>query len=207
MYALLLSLSISMDSIGVGLSYGVRKIKLGAVALAIILAISVGVIVLSWLLGTAISSVVSSLATRVFSCALLVVIGSVYLVNALLDRAFMDAEGEVVLGNFRIKSLRLIVNIIREPSSGDMDNSGTIDCREAAYIGTALAADALSIGFAAASFGIGLLPLAVCTAVMNFCFLKLGELLGTKTSRRFSENTLKIASGVIIIALGVLKLI
>ncbi|WHH57708.1 sporulation membrane protein YtaF [Petroclostridium sp. X23] len=207
MTALLLALSLSLDSFGIGISYGIKKIKVAKTALLIITMMSLGALSCSWLLGQAILSIVSIHTTKILSALLLMSLGIFVFIQAFFDALFPASEEEKLIKKIKIKPLSIVVNIIREPSSSDIDHSGVIDIREAVYIGAALSIDSISVGIAAAAFQINLASIVIFTAVLNIILLKIGELIGKKFGNLVSQDKLKFASGTIIFILGILKLI
>lgn len=205
--ALLLALSISMDSFGIGISYGIKKIKLTKVSLLIIFLMSIGSLLVTWLTGQFIVSVISIYTAKIVCSLLLIILGIFIFTHALFDYFYPMQEEERLVKKLRIKSLQIIVNIIREPSSSDMDHSGFIDVKEALYIGAALSIDTLSVGLAGVIYGLNLMPFALYTVIMNITFLKTGEFIGKHTAKQILEDKLKFLSGTIIIVMGILKLL
>ncbi len=207
MEALLLALSISLDSFGIGISYGIKKIKLTKISLLIIILMSLVSLVMTWLIGQFIISIISIYAAKIVSSLLLVILGVFIFTHALFDHFYPMQKEARLIKNLRIKSLQIVVNIIREPSTSDMDHSGFIDVREALYIGTALSIDTLSVGLAAVIYGLNFIPFALYAAIMNIAFLKSGEFIGKRTAKQICRDKLKYISGIIIIAMGIIKLL
>ncbi len=206
MTLLLLALSISLDSFGIGVSYGIKKIKVGVVPLLIISSISLATLLFSWTAGQLFLRMIPIKTAKLFSCSLLIGLGCGFFVQALLDSLYPAYE-ERIIKKIRIKSFRIVINIIREPSTSDMDCSGCINIKEALYIGVALSIDALSIGVAAAVYGVPIIYFLAIAFLLNIFLLKFGEFSGKKFGQLISEKYLKFVSGTIIILMGVLKLV
>ena len=205
--AVLLAISISLDSLAIGISYGMKNIRVSTGALLIIAMTSVAALLLSWAGGAALVSVVSSDIAKMASSVLLICLGLFFFLQAALDCAYPDTGGRRIIKKIRLKPFNLIINIIREPASGDQDRSGVIDCTEAWYIGAAMSVDAISVGMAAAAYEMNILLLACLTGMMTALFIKSGEFLGSKASGLASKGRLKFVSGAIILCMGIVRLI
>lgn len=80
---LLLAFALSLDSFGVGATYGLRKLKIPLLSIAIISACSGLVIGISMQLGALLSHVLSPVYTTVFGAVILIVIGCYSLIQNL----------------------------------------------------------------------------------------------------------------------------
>ncbi|TCT16262.1 putative sporulation protein YtaF [Natranaerovirga pectinivora] len=203
---ILFALSVSLDSLAVGISYGIKKIKISLYSLIVILLLSSLSLSLSWFVGGVILSVISINTVKIFSSLLLIVLGLIYLIQAIVDLNFPSNQERVPIKQFRIKFLNLVIDVIRESAASDIDNSGTIEIKEAFYIGTALAIDSLAIGFALATVEVNFLIFLLFANIINFSLLKIGQWFGKVTSFFISEEKLKIVSSSIIILLGIIRL-
>lgn len=134
MYLFLLALSLNLDSLSIGVSYGLKKIKMSFPALFTIVFMSISSIGLSWYLGSIIFLYISSYFAKFISSILLITFGVTLFIQAKANIHYQDFKEEVTIKRLKIKSLNIIIDIIREPSSGDIDNSGQIDIKEAIYI-------------------------------------------------------------------------
>lgn len=207
MYLFLLALSLNLDSLSIGVSYGLKKIKIPFSALFIIVFMSVSSIGLSWYLGSIIFLYISSYFAKFISSILLITFGVTLFIQAKTNIHYQDYKEEVTIKRLKIKSLNIIIDIIRESSSGDIDNSGQIDIKEAIYIGIALSLDALTIGLSLAAYRINIFSFMIISGALNLTFITIGQLIGQYLGKITSENNLKLVSGFIIIILGLTKLV
>jgi len=106
-----------------------------------------------------------------------------------------------------LRSLGIVIEILRTPSSADMDRSGTISPGEAALLGTALSLDAFGAGIGAAF--IGMSPWFTSGVIAIFCaiFLRLGIGVGTAAAGISWVRRLTLLPGFILIALGLAKIL
>jgi putative sporulation protein YtaF len=206
MYAFLLALSLNIDSLSIGVNYGLRKIKISIPAIITIVFISIMALTLSYSVGHVIFSFISIFASRMISSLLLISLGFVLFIQAMVNIHYPVESEAFIIKKIRIKPLNIIVNIVREPSTADIDRSGVIDLREAVYIGLALSIDAFTVGLSLAAYQINLLWFLLLTAAINSLFLISGELIGKFVGKFISESKLKLAASITIILLGITKL-
>jgi putative sporulation protein YtaF len=117
-----------------------------------------------------------------------------------------SSSEEKVLWKLEIKSLGVVIHILKKPTVADFDHSGSITGIEAVMLGLALSLDAFGAGIGAALLGYSPIYLAVIVAVMSSCFLSMGikcgkVFAGFKWMRAFS-----FIPGVLLIMLGIWRL-
>lgn len=207
MYLFLLALSLNLDSLSIGVSYGLKKVEIPFPALFTIVLMSISSIGLSWYLGSVIFSFISLYFAKIICSVLLITFGVTLFIQAKANIYYQDYKEEVTIKRLKIKSLNIIIDIIREPLSGDIDNSGQIDIKEAIYIGATLSLDALTIGLSLAAYEINIFSFIITSGILNITFIVIGQLIGRYLGKLASENKLKLMSSAIIIILGLTKLV
>lgn len=113
---------------------------------------------------------------------------------------------EKTIVNFEIKSLGLVVNILRKPMTADFDQSGTITGIEAFMLGLALSLDAFGAGIGAVMLGFSPLTLAVTVAVMSSLFVFLGMKMGSVFSKSSLIQKFSFIPGILLIFIGIWKM-
>ena len=126
MAVLLYILSVNLESIGVGLSYGLRKIHISHAASLICAAISARFFGIALFIGAYLSDILSPRLGRVLGSVLLFLLGCWIILSSLCD---IKAEKR-----FSIRPLGITISIMRDPSLCDFDNSSKIDTREAIFL-------------------------------------------------------------------------
>ncbi|MGZ0040490.1 MntP/YtaF family protein [Paenibacillus ottowii] len=99
---LLLAFALSLDSFGVGVTYGLRKMKIPLLSIAIISVCSGLVIGISMQLGELLSRVLSPVYTTVFGAVILICIGCYSLIQALYRKEDLTEEAAEFPGNLRL---------------------------------------------------------------------------------------------------------
>ncbi len=199
---LALAFAVSLDSFGVGLTYGMRKMKLPFKSLIFIASCSALVILIAMAVGTVISQWLSpDIAGMVGGC-ILILIGIYALIQVFRTDSSPSKVKEPVILNFEIKMLGVVVRILRQPMSADLDDSGTISGREAVLLGLALSLDAFGAGLGAALLGISPLFLALSVTFMSGFFLTVGMGIGRKFSASAFMQRFSFIPGLLLIILG-----
>lgn len=205
---LLLALAVSLDSFGVGLTYGLRKMKLPIKSLIFIAICSAASILIAMVFGKIITKYLPPSIAGSLGGIILIVIGTwaLYQMFRPAKSDQQDSEKKEVILNFEIEMFGLVIRILRKPMEADFDNSGTITGKEAFLLGIALSLDAFGAGIGAALIGYSPIFMAVSVATMSALFVT----LGMKSGFRFSDSTLmkkfSFIPGLLLIVLGIWNL-
>jgi len=216
---LLLAFAVSLDGFGVGMTYGVRKIKIPVTSVAIISICSGLIILLSMLVGVAMAQWIPPQGASALGAFILIGIGLWALIQ------FIRGGGEEQVGSasgaetgtedqavgtpvlkLELKIFGFIIQILRTPSAADLDRSGTISAGEAFFLGAALSLDAFGAGIGAALVGFPPLLTAILIAASSGLFLWSGTKVGFWASRWPWVKQLSMLPGIILIAMGIFKL-
>lgn len=207
---LVLALSVSIDSFGIGITYGIRNTKIFRTAKVILFAISILVTSLSINLGACLSNVFSESFTKWIGSCFLILMGLWIIYQALNTK---KDKGEETLNNtssptiykFMIRFLGITIQIIRNPISSDLDHSKGIDWKESIYLGICLSIDSLCIGICSSMIGYSSFLFPVLVASFQLVFLSVGRILGNKifAISNIPENIWSTLSGVLLICIGV----
>ncbi len=110
------------------------------------------------------------------------------------------------MAQIRIKTLGLVIRVLREPHQADLDKSGTISTREALLLGAALAMDALGAGFAVSMLGFGVISTALMVGVGHLLLTYSGLYTGRSLGNTAWGSHLAALPGCILITMGLFKL-
>ncbi|MCE4051204.1 MULTISPECIES: sporulation membrane protein YtaF [Bacillaceae] len=204
---ILLALAVSIDNFSVGFTYGLRKMKIPFKSIFIIACCSGFTLLLSMLLGHVIAQVFSSDFAEQIGGGILIILG----IWILYQFFRPDKEREIItteknLVNFEIKSLGIVINILRKPMSADFDNSGTITGVEAIVLGFALSLDAFGAGIGASMLGFSPFFLTLAVIIMSTSFVSLGMFGGRMLSKKSYMEKFSFIPGIILIIIGIFKL-
>ncbi|TVX98050.1 sporulation membrane protein YtaF [Cohnella terricola] len=222
---LLLAFAVSLDGFGVGITYGVRKIKIPVSSVMIISACSGFIILMSMMVGVAMSRWIPPQGASAVGAFILIGIGSTALLQFIrggergerpqrsvhedsgAESGTMDSASDAPVLKMELKIFGFIIQILRTPSAADMDRSGTISPKEAFLLGTALSLDAFGAGIGAALVGFPPFTTAILIAGSSGLFLWTGTKFGLWASRWRWVKQLTMLPGIILIAMGLFKLL
>ena len=205
---IILALSVSIDSFGIGITYGIKNTKIANLSKLILFVISLIVSIISINFGKVISKIFSIFFANFLGCSILVAMGIVFIFQSLnKDKTVHKTFSQKKKYNFFIKWLGITIQIIKDPISSDVDKSNTINSKEALYLGTALSLDALCIGIGGSMLNISSYLFPLLVALFQLLFISLGNFLGRelKNLSNINENLWSFISGILLILIGLLK--
>ena len=222
---LFLALAVSLDGFGVGVMYGLRKIRIPLLSIVIISLWSGIIIYSSMQIGVLMSGFLNpSLAKRI-GAVILIGIGVWALIQILQQKhaeheepsdsrdqaaaaiAAMEPfhKAKQVL-NIELKRFGLVIQILRTPSKADVDKSGNISASEATLLGIALSLDAFGAGIGAALIGFKPFLTAGVIAAASGIFIAMGLRIGFHYAQMSWLKRLSIIPGCVLILMGIMKL-
>ncbi|MTH52885.1 sporulation membrane protein YtaF [Bacillus mangrovi] len=204
---LVMAIAVSLDSFSVGFSYGLKKMKIPVKSLLIIALCSAFSLLAAMMLGHLLSSFIDPEWTKRLGGIILILIGLWVFYQFLKpSRDLSKEEREKTLFNLEIKSLGIVIHILRKPASADLDGSGHIAGIEALLLGAALSFDAFGAGFGAALLGFSPLAMSLSAAVMSSVFLLAGIQAGHLFAKWSWIEKFSCLPGLLLICIGIWKL-
>ncbi|WP_019122551.1 sporulation membrane protein YtaF [Brevibacillus massiliensis] len=195
------AISSSIDNLGVGISYGIRGIRIGLgsnllIAVICFLFSEAGILFGQWL-----SKVLPGIFPVLAGAFLLFVIGLRIILMAVPRKR--DAANETVTE----APAKGIKGILNNPEIADFDKSGEIGFGEAIVLGIALSANALTNGLGAGLLGLSPLAISLTAAVGSFVTVWAGVAIGRRAAAvRIGSFTLgqfgTLLSGVILLVIA-----
>lgn len=206
---LLLAFAVSLDSFSVGFTYGMRKMRIPFKSIFIIACCSAATLLVAMLVGDLMSRIFPMYVTERLGGFILVLIGAWVLYQFFRPAKEVveeEKELEKTLINFEIKTLGIVINILRKPMSADIDKSGTITGIEAFLLGVALSLDAFGAGIGAALLGYSPVIMSILVACMSSMFVSAGIKSGYLFSKFSWMDKFSCLPGIILIMIGLWKL-
>jgi len=216
---IIFALALNMDALGAGVAYGVRNIKLPLSSLLIISAMSVLAISISMAAGQLLLPFISPVFAERLGGTILLLIGVWILYQSFISNSGKHTTGDVIeeevstlegeqrtVLKIHIRSLGLVIQILKEPVRADLDRSGVISGREALLLGLALAMDAFAAGFAVSILGFSLLLTALVVGIGHFALTYLGLIIGRGMGTLSFGRHFSALPGCLLIALGLFNL-
>ncbi|SEC44568.1 sporulation membrane protein YtaF [Paenibacillus sp. GP183] len=205
---LALALSSSIDNFGVGISYGIRGIRVGLLSNLIISLIAFIFSETGILFGQYLTKIMPGVLSTLIGAIFLLVIGFRIILLTLPKKRVPIPDD---FNKPKSQSHSNITEYLTTPEKADIDNSGHIGSFEAIALGIAVSMNALTNGLGAGL--IGLSPFAISTSAAIFSFLAIwwGVALGRKVSTvRIGSLSMgqfsTVLSGVILLLIAIKSL-
>ncbi|WP_027410285.1 sporulation membrane protein YtaF [Anoxybacteroides tepidamans] len=211
----MLALAVSLDSLSVGVTYGLRKMKFPLSSIIVIALFSGGMLLTSMYVGTFLILWLPVSVERALAAGILIALGVWAIYNVLKKREdeLEDVTPEIAaatktvrIWRVHLKRFGIVIQILKRPSLADLDGSGSISMKEAMLIGFALSMDAFGAGLSASLLGYSPFVLALLVSIMNVVFIRFGLKAGYKFSQFKIMKKATMIPGVILICLGLLKM-
>lgn len=206
----ILALSVSIDSLGIGITYGLKNTTITNISKIILFIMSILITTFSIYFGKFLNNILPTYFTNYIGSFLLIFIGLWIVYQALNKEKKVNKKiSQVRSYEFIIKSLGITIQILRNPIYSDLDNSKKIDTKEALYLGLALSIDSISVGICSSAIGFSSIIFPFLVATFQLFFLSIGGFLGKKINNISSipENIWNVLSGILLICIGISKLI
>lgn len=211
----ILALSSSIDSLGIGITYGIKDTKISVLAKIVLFVISFSISVLSVWFGDIIKTLFSDFATKLIGNIILIGMGLFVCYQALrkndskLQPSDFIHDYDEKIYSFFIDFLGITIKIIKNPRYSDLDASNSIDGKEALFLGFALSLDCFCIGSCGSILGVNSFLFPLFISVFQLIFLSIGNLLGKKLHglSHLPDNVWSILSGILLIFIGALRFV
>lgn len=180
-----LAISSSIDSFGIGITYGIKNTKISKLSTFILILISLFTSFISVLLGGVLSNILPSNYINLFGGSFLFILGIFVIIKGFLDSNNIN-------NNYY-----------------DFNNSNLIDPKEAIFLGLALSVDSLGIGISSGLLNSGSFIFPILVTVFQFTFLNAGILFGKRIYFlcNISNFVWSCISGLLLILIGIIRLI
>ena len=192
-FSLLLAFSLSLDALGIGISYGLRRITFPT-ASKFLLALETFIMMEGFILaGRGLALILPSATGKTLAPCFLLLFGLWLCLQ----------------GIRKAKEPPSPLASVHQPSACDKDASQTLDPKEALLLGFILSLDSLGVGISAAASGMEISRLPLYCAIFQTCFLLLGASIGKRLhiSTKIKESLWTLLSGGILVFIAILRLI
>ena len=198
----LFSISANIDNFTVGLAYGIKNIKIKLLSNLIIAFISSIGTFISMYMGFLISKLILPKVANILGCTILIVIGTWFIADSFREK---DNHPKSKLN--KRNDIKTYEQLLDNPTIADADNSGSIDIKESITLAISLTLNNLGLGIGASITGISILFTTFFTFIVSILSISLGYFIGKSFLSKLLGKYAIIASGGIIIFLGVYELI
>lgn len=216
--AMLMAVALSLDGFGVGLAYGLRRIRIPMSSLIVIALCTVFAMGISMLFGSWVTLWLRFIPARLLGATILLTLGVFQLARAIGNRkreifpqavpamaVVVQKPGLEPVFRFQLSFLGLVIQVLKTPDIADVDGSGGISLRESFLLGSALSMDAFASGIGAAMAGMTLSVIGL-VALTQIMMLRLGQQMAGKIPESWTDKA-EYLPGAVLILVGLGKLI
>ncbi|MGC7872854.1 sporulation membrane protein YtaF [Desulfosporosinus sp. SYSU MS00001] len=204
--ALFVGLAANLDNFGVGISYGVQKIRIPFLSNFFIALLSGVITFIAVFTGHFLSHFIA--VANMLGAILIILIGIwVTIHKPTVEQALPAAVPVMKTYSISIKPLSTIVKITRNPSMADIDANGFISSREALALGLTLSFNCIATGIGAGLTGLSPLPLAISVCLFSLLTISSGYWAGWKTASDRLEGYSQFLAGAMLILIGIYELL
>lgn len=207
-YLLFFIFAVSLDSFAVGMALGLGKIKLNPVSYVVIGVVSFLLMVAALLFGSLLGDLLGEKWSRWLGGLILIVLGALTARANIYNKKSQPTIPSTSQEKIRQEGsfLKRLLGLLDNPLEADLDCSASIGFLESTLLALALALDAFAAGLGAALSGYPILLTASLAGLAAFVFLRTGYYLGCSLCNSWNCPLLKILPGLLLIALGLLKI-
>ncbi len=201
--ALIIAVTLSLDSFASGFAYGASKIKIpikSALILSFICSVTLGI---TLLLGNLIRPYISADIIKYISFAILLAIGLFKLFEELIKLLLKRTSNRQI--KFNVFNFHFILQIFGNETEADSNKDKILSAAEAVSLAVALSMDGLAVGFSAGLTGANPILLIAFSFAIGFSAVMSGHKVGDKIASKVKIN-LSWLSGLILAAIAVTKL-
>ena len=182
--SLILSLSSSIDSLGIGITYGIKNTKISYWGKIVLFTISFSISLVSVWFGDMIKNIFSDFVAKLIGNSILIGMGVLICFQSIHKRGLSS-------------------------TSFDLDASNSIDSKEALILGIALSLDCFCIGVGGSILGISSFLFPLFISIFQLIFLSFGNIIGKRLHNlgNLPDNIWSSISGFSLVLIGLVRLI
>ncbi len=205
----LLAFSLSIDALGAGFTYGLKRIRIPLLSRLLFCLVSVCCSFLAATIGNLLCVILPFWVGNLISILILCFLGMRMLAASFKEWQHPKAipDPPAAQGHWVWNALGFTITIVRHPLKGDWDKSSVIDPLEAVFLGFALSLDAFGAGIGYGLYGKAL-ALALPVGLFQFLFLTLGQLSGIRLNQKTErfDALLSFLPGILLLLLALMRL-
>lgn len=207
--AALLALASNLDNVGVGIAYGMRKVRVPLMSNFFIAAITAAGTLGSMLCGNTIGKLLSHGVAALLAGGALIAMGAWVVIKEglTLYRSGNQALVAAAASPGETGYLGKVHTIRINPLSADSDRSGQIDFTEAALLGLALIPNNLLNGAAAGMMGLSVTAIVILVFLLSAVTIWIGIEIGQQCGKRWIGGMAGVAAGVLLMFVGACQVV
>ncbi len=185
--AFLFAFGANIDSLVIGLTYGIKKVKITWKSNVFIACITSLGTLISMNFGYFISMYIPKYWTNIMGCMILTTMG-ISMIYEYIQNSFYQKGNVMTLEDY------------------DKDLSGVIEIKEAMMLAFGLTLNNIGLGIGASITGVSIILSSSFTFILSVAFIQLSQYLGKSYLSKYLHNNAMLISGIMIFILGIFEL-
>ncbi|HVJ48480.1 sporulation membrane protein YtaF [Desulfitobacterium sp.] len=204
--ALMIGLAANLDNFGIGISYGIQKIRIPFLSNFFIALLSGVIVALSVSAGYFLSHFVG--VANLAGAFLIIAIGMWVAIHKSSSEPAAVPVTVTLKKTYLVslKPLHCVVQIIKNPSLADIDANGFISAKESMALGLTLSLNCIATGVGAGLTGMSPLSVALFVFFFSMVTISAGYWTGWRTASNRLERWAQGVSGVLLIVIGIYEI-
>lgn len=202
---ILIGIATNLDNLGIGLTYGIRKIRVPLKTNIVISLLSGLAMVLSCYAGHILKHILPLNIGNTLGGMLVSIIGLYTVIDYFhnVRKQNSNYQSDIIKQGDKFKDIR---GIMDDPCRADKDYSGDISAREALLLGTALAINCLGTGIGAGMTGVFVWSLSLSVMFFSFISISLGVYIGRKYASQHLGGRATVLAGLVLFLVGLYEI-
>lgn len=197
--------ALSLDAFAASFVYGADNVKIPAVSVAILTALSTGILFFFLFPGKWFGTFISPTTTSVLCFLLLFILGLIKLFDSTIKSLIRKSGIGRRKVCFSISNLNFILTVYADPATANGEDITILSPVEALSLGIALSLDSAAAGFGAGMMSMHLPMMLLLSLLLNMAAILGGEFLGRVLVKKVNMD-LSWLSGVLLLVLAFSKL-
>lgn len=193
-HILFLSIAANLDNLGVGVAYGVKRIKVPPLSNFIIAAITFIFGCLSALIGGWVARFLNDAVANSIGAVLIIGVG-LWIIRPKKMQFILERDPSK-------HETSLIIKILHEPEAADSDHSTSISWQESILLGIALSLNVFTNGISAGLWKLNAIDTALGMSVFSYITIEAGIRLGRRYGSCWLGNKANLVAGILLILIG-----
>ncbi|MBU5593653.1 sporulation membrane protein YtaF [Amphibacillus sp. MSJ-3] len=197
-----LGIAVSIDSFMVAFTYGLKKLTLAPIVIALIGICSGLAFGIAMAAGQVLALLITETLMTVIGAILLISLGCYSLLT--FDKG-KEKQSLTKSYQLNLKRMDIVIKIFHKPAFADLDQSGDITGLEVVWLALALSIDAAVAGLGASLVGIHVIAIGLIS-LMTIIFLALGLFIGSQFAQKELHRGVRYIPGLLLILIGFSRL-
>jgi putative sporulation protein YtaF len=199
-----LGIAANLDNLGIGLSYGLRKIKIPFASNLVIAVLSGLAALITGFAGRLLSHVLPEYLCNTIGGSIVGAVGVWVVASGFFVKRNLksNSTSAKAINNKQGRTL----DIIRQPEKADIDYSGHISIKESILLGIALAVNCLATGLGAGMTGVSVIGMTASIMLFSLITIFLGTTIGKRCFSGVLGDKATVLAGVLLIVIGIYEI-